>query len=177
MKEEWKDIPGLGGIYQASTMGQIRAIDRKVYNYIKPGRILKPQLNTTGYYIVNVVANGIREKHAYIHRLVASTFIPNPQNYAQVNHKDSNKLNNNIDNLECVSPQQNIQHFRQSKLAIKYDKKKERTLLNKSLNYILRHREAVIVLYAEGFNIEEVSKKLGLGRDRVTDILRIYDRV
>lgn len=177
MNEIWQDIPGSEGFYQASTLGRIRSVDRQIHNYIKPGRVLKPQHHTSGYFSVNIYLNGNNVKHAYIHRLVALTFVPNPNQYEQVNHKDFNKKNNIADNLEWVSPHQNILHFRQSKMAIKSDKNKRRNLANRSLNYILEHRDDVLSLYETGLTIQDVSKSLGLGKDRVHDILMIYGKV
>lgn len=75
----------------------------------KTGRTLKPSLGANGYYRVNLRKNG-KTKTVYIHRLVAETFIPNPNNYNEVNHIDENKANNAIENLEWVSHKANINH-------------------------------------------------------------------
>ena len=77
------------------------------------GRILKPQPNGKGYLRVS-----IGQKLRFVHRLVAEQYVPNPNNYEQVNHKDGNKLNNCADNLEWVSNQMNRNHAVEHKLQI-----------------------------------------------------------
>ena len=96
--EKWKDIEGYEGLYQISNLGRIRSF----YNYRRDGtNILKPRLKR-GYYQVGLRKNGERKWH-HLHRLVAKAFIPNPNNLPQINHKDENKTNNVIDNLEWCS--------------------------------------------------------------------------
>lgn len=116
MEEEiWKDIKNYEGYYQVSNLGRIRSIDRYIkqyngYNYstrIYKGKILKKEIGTRGYY--KVVLQKRRKAKTYnVHRLVAETFIPNPKNLPQVNHKDENKLNNIVDNLEWCTSKYNI---------------------------------------------------------------------
>ena len=62
------------------------------------------------YYVVSLKQNGKKAKNFFIHRLMAETFIPNPENKPQINHIDGNKLNNSIDNLEWVTCAENAQH-------------------------------------------------------------------
>lgn len=69
-----------------------------------------------GYYAVNTMVKG-KQKHFYVHRLIAKAFIPNPENKPQVNHKDGNKLNNEIDNLEWVTSKENVRHAYKNMLA------------------------------------------------------------
>lgn len=78
-------------------------------NVINPanGEILQQKTATVGYKVVNVF-----NKQLYVHRLVAQAFIPNPSNKKQVNHKDANKTNNNVENLEWVSQKENLKHAR-----------------------------------------------------------------
>ena len=73
------------------------------------GRFLQNRLSNRGYYHVLLTENGIEKNHL-IHRLVATAFIPNPDNKPQVNHKDGNKLNNNLDNLEWCTNRENAKH-------------------------------------------------------------------
>lgn len=178
MIERWRDIRGYEGIYQISDKGNVKSFPRKVWNYTKPGRMLKMHRKPTGYLYLSLTdANRCTAKHVYVHRLVAEAFVDNPYGYTQVNHKDLNKSNNDYTNLEWVTSQMNIVHFRQSKLAKKYDGTKAATLRNKSLNYILENKERVIAAYDSGLTVIEVSKALGLGRDRVSDILKIYGKI
>lgn len=174
--EEWQDIKGYEGIYQVSNLGRVRSLTRKVHNYTKKGIVLKTYQKNEGYLYVSLSrGNGEKQKHAYVHRLVAEAFISNPNNHKQVNHINCDKTDNRKENLEWVSPQQNVAHFRNSALAKKYDEKKQRTLINKSIQYIIDFKNVVCAKYNEGYSVEAVAKLIGLGRDRVTDILKIYE--
>ena len=104
MIEEWRPIEGYEGLYEVSNTGQVRSLDRYVktcYEAYKlhKGKILSPAKDKNGYLKVHLCCNG---KHNIIrvHRLVALTFLPNPDNLPEVNHKDEVKTNNNVDNLE-----------------------------------------------------------------------------
>jgi 16S rRNA A1518/A1519 N6-dimethyltransferase RsmA/KsgA/DIM1 with predicted DNA glycosylase/AP lyase activity len=103
--EQWKDIKGYEGLYQVSNEGQVKTLSRKAlrrYNSYRTltERILKPQNDV--YLHVTLYKEG-RGKVKAIHKLVAEAFIPNPNKYPQVNHKDENKHNNSVDNLEWCS--------------------------------------------------------------------------
>lgn len=94
--EIWKDIPNYEGLYQVSNLGRIRSL----YNYRKYN-ILTQNIKR-GYYQIGLRKNGVRKWHQ-VQRLVALAFIPNPNNLPQVNHKNENKLDNNVNNLEWCS--------------------------------------------------------------------------
>ena len=99
MEKMWKEIPDTDGKYLISTDGEVMAISRRVkfgnvYRWTKT-KLLTPRDNGKGYLELEFL-----RKHRYIHRLVAEAFIPNPQNLQQVNHKDENKSNNCVENLE-----------------------------------------------------------------------------
>jgi hypothetical protein len=126
--EIWKDIPGYEDFYQASSFGRVRSKSRLV-NYSKgsrkllrkmKGRILKPAIRSdTGYLAVILCINGM-DTTIKIHRLVASSFIHNPENKRCVNHKDGNKLNNNLSNLEWVTHSENNYHAIVNRLKISH---------------------------------------------------------
>lgn len=175
--EIWKDIYGYEGIYQVSNKGRVRSQTRKVWNYMKPGRVLKPYRKPNDYMHVNLRKDGGGDKHAYVHRLVAQAFLPNPDCLPEVNHKDFDKTNNCVDNLEWVSDKENKRHFRASQYAKMADSKKERVLRNKSIQYILDHKKTVCELYDGGMSVAEVAKACGIGRDMARDILVIYERL
>ena len=110
--EIWKDIKGYEGLYLISNLGNIKSL----HNY-RRGNIIKPKLKK-GYYQVGLRKNNIRKWYA-VHRLVALTFIPNPNNLPCVNHKDENKLNNNINNLEwCTVYYNNCYGSRLKRVAV-----------------------------------------------------------
>lgn len=114
MEEIWKDIKGYEGLYQVSNLGRVRGLDRFVdlksgkKRFVK-GRVLKPYLtggNGCQYYVVDLT----NSKTHFVHRLVAETFIPNPNRLNEVNHKDENKLNNKITNLEWCTHAYNVRY-------------------------------------------------------------------
>lgn len=101
MEEVWKTIKE-SSVYQISNLGNIRSISIKLdkdRHITKEYKILKPCYNGRGYLDVTLIINK-NKVHKVIHRLVAEAFIPNPNNYEYVNHKDENKSNNNVENLE-----------------------------------------------------------------------------
>lgn len=107
LKEIWKDIKGYEGCYQVSNLGGVRSLDRyingnKNSKWIRKGVVLKPHKNRNGYLIVRLQLDG-HNLGKTVGRLVAETFTPNPNNYPEVNHKDENKSNNHVDNLEWCS--------------------------------------------------------------------------
>lgn len=106
MKEIWKDIEGYEGLYQVSNFGRIRSI--KHFNYQK---VLKQLKNNArgGYMQITLCKNG-NAKMFRVHRLVATAFISNPDNLPQVNHKDENKENNAVDNLEWCTMEYNLRY-------------------------------------------------------------------
>ena len=106
--EEWKSIPGYEGLYEVSSYGRVKSLEisytRKngIMDH-KPEIILSPKNNGTGYFIVCLYKNKTH-KYYLIHRLVAQAFLPNLDNLPQVNHKNEDKSDNRVDNLEwCTS--------------------------------------------------------------------------
>lgn len=102
MKEIWKDIDGLEGFYQISSLGRVKSL-----NYKKTGeeRILKQSISDGRHFIC------LRGKTYLIHRLVAIAFIPNPENKDTVNHINCDPSDNRADNLEWMSKHDNIMHY------------------------------------------------------------------
>ena len=114
MSEEWRPIEGYEGLYEVSSYGRVRSLDRYVktcYEAYKlhKGKILSPAKDKNGYLKVHLCCNG---KHNIIrvHRLVCKAFIPNPDNLPEVNHKDEDKTNNSVDNLEWCDRSYNISY-------------------------------------------------------------------
>ena len=119
MEEIWKDIKGYEGYYQVSNLGRIKSLGRYIfiirnrgrqtYNQIVKEKILKTYKSSNGYLLVFLKKNN-KTKSLFVHRAVATAFIPNIENKPQVNHKDGNKQNNCLDNLEWATHSENMQH-------------------------------------------------------------------
>lgn len=108
--EVWKDIEGYEGLYQVSSLGRVKSLDRITpkNRYFK-GKILVNKHDSQGYQLVCLCVDG-KQSYAYIHRLVAKAFIPNPENKETVNHKDENKANNCVENLEWMTMRENANY-------------------------------------------------------------------
>ena len=110
MREIWKDIAGYEGIYQVSNLGNVKSLSFGPKNR-KSGtvKLLRQTPSNCGYYKVELYKNG-KSKMMYVHRLVATAFIPNPEKKPQVNHIDGNKANNVLSNLEWATSSENQLH-------------------------------------------------------------------
>lgn len=102
--EVWKDIKGYGGYYQVSNLGNVKSLDRYIKypngcEHFFKGKNIKFIKDKDGYNVVNLKKHQ-KGKFSRVNRLVAQAFIPNPNNYPIINHKDEIKSNNKIDNLE-----------------------------------------------------------------------------
>jgi hypothetical protein len=105
---KWEDITNYKGQYAVSNCGKIMS-----FCVYPEGRMLTPLLDRTGRLYVRLGGKG-KQKHFYVHRLVAFAFLGNPEEeQTQVNHKDGNPTNNHIDNLEWCTPKENIKHSRE----------------------------------------------------------------
>lgn len=106
--EEWRTIFDFPN-YEVSNKGNIRS---KEYNdslgHLRSSKKLKKQVNNCGYEYVTLSSKEEKHKTLTVHRIVAKTFIPNPEEKEDVNHIDGNKLNNNVNNLEWTTTQENI---------------------------------------------------------------------
>ena len=100
--EIW-DIEGYEGLYQVSNLGRVKSLN---YKCTKEEKILKPKVCKKGYLMVGLYKEGKR-RYYLVHRLVAETFIDNPEDKPQVNHKDEDKTNNKVENLEWVTSKEN----------------------------------------------------------------------
>ena len=111
---EYRDIKGFEGIYQISNYGDVKRLAREVTrkkqgNFYVDEKIIKSHVTPKGYLRIQLSNNGKRSSH-FIHRLVAEAFLPNPDNKPQVNHKDGNKTNNHVTNLEWCDNSENQIH-------------------------------------------------------------------
>jgi hypothetical protein len=104
--EIWKDIQNYEGLYQASNYGNLSSYARLGTK----GGILKGGKDKDGYLLIILYKDGKRETRKF-HRLIAETFIPNPNNYPMVNHKNGIKYDNRLENLEWCTARENAAHY------------------------------------------------------------------
>ena len=114
MNEIWKPVVNFEGFYEVSNLGNVRTIDRNVYD--KNGKLrriklknITKQLDRNGYYKVDI-KNDIERKTISVHRLVGQAFLLNSENKPTINHIDGNKLNNVVSNLEWATYSENNKH-------------------------------------------------------------------
>ena len=142
----WKKVYGFDD-YLCNEQGEIYSLKRK--------RILKGR-SMKGYRRVVLMKDG-KQIDSLVHRLIAQTFIPNPENKPEVNHKDGNKENNSVFNLEWCTQKENVQH------AIKTGLKNDRKVSDEKLNEIRR-------MISEGKRNTEIEKITGIPRKTVSNI-------
>lgn len=102
--EEWRQVDGYDGDYEVSSFGRIKSYKKGLH------KLLKIHFNIKGYPVVHITKLHTQPKSRSIHRLVGLTFIPNPENLPQINHKDGVKTNNNVSNLEWCDNTYNQRH-------------------------------------------------------------------
>ena len=109
MEEIWKPVKGYEGLYEASNLGRIRSVDHldtfttkhgDIITRMVKGKILKQHIDSRGYYLMVTMSKCGKPSCNLVHRVIAKTFIDNPDNLPEINHKDENKANNAISNLE-----------------------------------------------------------------------------
>jgi len=122
MNEQWRPVERFNGFYEVSSLGRVRSLDRstrirakkngKEFHFTKAfkGKLLKPIHDKDGYALVCFKANGVQDT-ARIHQEVAHAFIPNPLHRKAINHKNSVRDDNRVENLEWCSNQENTNHM------------------------------------------------------------------
>lgn len=172
----WADIKGYEDTYKISDAGEVWSKDRlcvdsKGRKRFRKGKKLNPDIAQNGYYRITLCKNG-NKKQVYLHRLIAEYFIPNPLNLPQVNHKDGNKQNCAVDNLEWVTVQDNVIHAYKHGLIhhicgedhpnyMKCGKDSKRAKKVKATNVItgeVKIYDAIIETKVDGFLPSEVSR-------------------
>lgn len=122
--EEWKAVPGYEGYYEASTQGRVRSVERVVMlvdRQMKPrpciykSRVLKPHIGEISDRKILprcqvVLSKDGKTRSVQVHRIIAETFLPNPEGYETINHKDGDPMNNAVENLEWATRRENNRH-------------------------------------------------------------------
>lgn len=175
MEEIWKDIEGYEGLYQVSNLSRIKAL-AKFVNKGKCHRgwgehLLRYGADACGYHRTNLSKNG-NNRTVKVHRIVAQAFIPNPDNKPQVNHKDGNKQNNHIDNLEWCTQSENLKHaFRIGlKKPMAGENNNGHKLTRDQVEWIRKHYKN----RHKEFSTVALGKRFGVHRKTITRIIRGY---
>lgn len=161
-REEWKTVESYEGIYEVSNTGKVRNIRNN------PPKLMSIEISRGGYARVGLNKNN-KQKHFQLHRLVASAFVPNPENKPQVNHIDENKLNNNAYNLEWCTHLENSNHGTKNKRVSENQIKECKTgkpieMLDVNGNIISTYK-----------SIKDASRKTGINISIIND--RLHGRV
>jgi len=157
--EIWKVVIGYEGLYQVSNFGNVKSLGNE---FSRKERLLKPSLQSKGYFNVVLQKNGKR-KTVLVHRLVAEHFIPNIKNKPQVNHINGIKTDNRAENLEWLSHRENLDHAIENNLVLKGDKNPTSKL--KENDVITIHN-----FLSKGICIEVLSKKYNVSFDTISGI-------
>lgn len=166
--EVWKDIDEFKGIYQVSNFGRVKSLPRVIIrsNGISQsvkGKVLKTFINSNGYEFA-VFQMGLKTKNFAVHRLVAKYFITNPKNKYAVNHKDGNKINNNVKNLEWVTKSENEIHARKIGLKCTKGEKASKSILTENQVICIR-------LEINHCSQRELAKKYSVSRSCIASIV------
>lgn len=158
--EKWKEIKGYESLYQISSSGRVKSLYRvdrlgRVYNE----RILTPEITKKGYLRVSLGNRKDGFKKIMVHRLVAAAFIPNPDNLPQVNHKDENKSNNHVNNLEWCDNTYNHNFGTRNYRANKH-KNKRIAQFDIFGNKIAEYDSIKIAASKIGVNVSQLSRHL-----------------
>lgn len=158
----WKPIKGYGGLYEVSNTGKVKSFKNQAK--YKEGRMLKT--DNKRYPTLMLYGNG-KGKRFLVHRLVAETFIPNLENKSQVNHKDGNKKNNHVSNLEWCTSKENIEHA----LVTGIGTIGERNGLSKFTNKQIKYLRKIYKPYDSRFGGAALARKYGTSNKTMHMIL------
>src|SRR5690606_28733657 len=165
VEEVWKDVKGYEGFYQVSNLGRVKSLERHVPNgdntfRVVKERYLKTNKKTNEYIKVNLSGKSFR-----VHRLVATAFIGNPNNYPEVNHINGDKTDNNVTNLEWCSSSYNMKHNEKLGVVVRG---------NKHVNSTIDEQTAkeIKILLKSGIKQKDIASKFDITENIVNQINR-----
>lgn len=174
LEESWGEtflpVPGYEGLYEISNKGRLWSVRRRIdsgkCHREFGGRFLPLRPNHNGYMRVILCVKG-SSRNVAIHRLVAEAFIPNPDNLPFVNHRDGNKQNNCVDNLEWCTASQNMKHaFAMGLKTAKGSNNSAHKLTDEEVDYIRK----VYCPYDKKYGSVPLAKKFGVHRKTITRV-------
>lgn len=151
--EQWKPIEGYPD-YRISNFGRVISLKRDI------PRLLKPSTDRYGYLKVTLTENSKHDPNCKIHRLVAAAFIQNPENKPDLNHKDGNKANNHVSNLEWCTRSENTKHAIRTGLHIPF---KAKITAKQAIEIFLK-------AHAGTLSLSSLSKEYGIAVSTILDI-------
>jgi hypothetical protein len=150
--EEWRPVKGYEDRYKVSNTGVVFSEISK--------KFLTPKIDRYGYKVVSLCRDG-KAKHTTVHRLVAIAFIPNPYGLPTVNHKDENKLNNLVTNLEWATVKENVNYGTRNGRMANSKKKNPIAQYDTEMNLIRIHS-----------GIKDAMRNTGINRNSIRDVCR-----
>lgn len=163
--ETWKEIDWTDGKYSVSDLGRMRNNET--------GDVLKPSIRKRGYLKINLTVNGVRYSKS-LHRLIATAFIPNPENKPEVNHINGIHDDNRVCNLEWVTPEENARHSAENKLR---EKGIEQKRVNSNYESWNDKCQQSYLKRSDRITEDEYNKLLSLAEEKETTIYGLYNEL
>jgi hypothetical protein len=168
MEEVWADISGYDGFYKVSNLGNIKSLQRYVKCKDGSVRLFQEKILSGGKagrgYLLVTLFKGAKKRMEYVHRLVAEAFIPNVNNYPQINHKNGIKTDNRVENLEWCNNSMNMKHAFKTGLAkttiyqvIEKNKKKV-IQLTKDGKFVSEYNSVIDAAKENNFNFSNIAR-------------------